>query len=131
MDPATNEVIRLWPDGPPTQIDDVPEEEAFEVPEGIAKGTTFLRNVSDPTLTVFPPADGTANGDGIIVVPGGGWTINAWTHEGLDVARWLSDLGSTAFLLKYRVQASDPDPAAFAARAADTDRALAAIASSA
>src|SRR4051794_16930569 len=57
MTPETSEVIRLWPDGPPTRIDDMPDEVEFEVPEGIAKGTTFLRNISDPTLTVFEPAD--------------------------------------------------------------------------
>ena len=61
----------------------------------------------------------------MIVVPGGGWTINAWTHEGLDAARWLAGAGYTAFLLKYRVQASDPDQAAFDARMAALDGALA------
>ena len=72
-------------------------------PSGIAAGTTFLRNISDPTLTVFAPS-GPSNEVGVIVVPGGGWTVNAWTHEGLDVARWLTSLGYTAFLLKYRVR---------------------------
>jgi hypothetical protein len=54
-----------------------------------------------------------------VVVPGGGWTINAWTHEGLDVARWLGVLGYMAFVLKYRVQASDPDQSAFEGLHAD------------
>jgi acetyl esterase/lipase len=123
--PDAAEVLRLWPDGPPTRIDGVPDEAEFVVPAGVAKGTTFLRNVSDPTLTVFTPADDTANGHAVIVVPGGGWTINAWTHEGVDVARWLTGVGCTAFLLKYRVQASDVDQAAFEARAAAMDQALA------
>jgi acetyl esterase/lipase len=105
----------------------MPDEEEFEAPDGVAKGTTFLRNISEPTLTVFEPADGTANGEAVIVVPGGGWTINAWTHEGLDVARWLTGLGDTVFVLKYRVQPTDPDPAAFAARSAATERAIAAL----
>jgi acetyl esterase/lipase len=119
------EIIRLWPDGPPTQIDAVPPEMEFPVPYGIAENTTFLRNISDPTLTVFAP-QGSGNGLGIIVVPGGGWTINAWTHEGLDVADWLTSLGYTAFLLKYRVQASDPDQEAFMAQQAALDAGLAA-----
>src|SRR4029450_5256550 len=101
IDGAT-ETIRLWPDGPPTRIDGVPEEVEYAVRAGVAVGTTFLRNISDPTLTVFTPTQ-TGNGVGVIVVPGGGWTINAWSHEGLDVARWLVALGYTAFLLKYRV----------------------------
>src|SRR5689334_3898909 len=95
------EVIRLWPDGPPTVIEDVPEEVAYPVKAGVAAGTEFLRNISDPTLTVFTPAAGASNGRGIVVAPGGGWTINAWSHEGLDVARWMIAEGYTVFLLKY------------------------------
>jgi acetyl esterase/lipase len=119
------EIIRLWPDGPPTRIDGVPAEVEFPVPLGVAAGGTFLRNVSDPTLTVFAP-QGTGNGLGVIVVPGGGWTINAWTHEGLDVAGWLTSLGYTAFLLKYRLRATDPDQPAFEAEQAAVDAGLAA-----
>lgn len=116
------EIVRLWSDGPPpTVIDGVPPEVEYDAPAGVASGTTFLRNVSDPTLTVFTPAEGTANGVGVIVAPGGGWTLLAWEHEGLDVARWLTAAGCTAFLLKYRVQASDPDQAAFEARMAAVD----------
>jgi acetyl esterase/lipase len=117
--------IRLWPDGPPTQIEDVPPEVAYTVRAGIAAGTTFLRNISDPTMSVFAPSVA-GNGVGLIVAPGGGWTINAWTHEGLDVARWLTSLGYTAFVLKYRVQASDADQEAFEARMSAVDLRLAA-----
>ena len=62
---------------------------------------------------------------GVIVVPGGGWTINVWTHEGLDVARWLSALGYTAFVLKYRVQASPADQETFEAMMGAVDAGLA------
>jgi acetyl esterase/lipase len=123
MDDAT-ETIALWPDGPPTRIEGVPGETAYEVQAGIAKGTTFLRNISEPTLTVFTPPVDAANGRGVIVVPGGGWTINAMGHEGLDVARWLTPLGFTVFLLKYRVQASVADQAAFEAQMAAMDAGL-------
>ncbi len=119
------EIIRLWPDGPPTRIEGVPVETEITVPTGIAAGTTFLRNVSDPTLTVFLP-QGSGNGIGVIVVPGGGWTVNAWTHEGLDVAPWLTALGYTVFLLKYRLRATDPDEQVFMAEQAALDAGLAA-----
>ena len=125
MDDAA-ETIALWPDGPPTVIEHVPDEVAYEVRSGVAEGTVFLRNISEPTLTVFAPSKETANGRGAIVAPGGGWTINAWSHEGLDVARWLAGLGVSVFLLKYRVQASNPDQAAFEAQMAATDAGLAA-----
>jgi dienelactone hydrolase len=121
---GATETIRLWPDGPPTRIDGVPDEVEYPVRAGVAVGTTFLRNISDPTLTVFTPTEA-SNGVGVIVVPGGGWTINAWSHEGLDVARWLAGLGYPAFLLKYRVQASPADQAAFEAAMAAIDAGLA------
>jgi acetyl esterase/lipase len=116
-----DEVVRLWPEGPPTTIDDVPAEASYVAEAGVAEGSTVLRNISDPSLTVMRPPAGTANGVGVIVVPGGGWTVCMWTHEGIDVATWLNGHGYTAFVLKYRVQASDPDPAAFEARMAMAD----------
>jgi acetyl esterase/lipase len=120
-----SDVLPLWPEGPPTRIEDVPPEVEYEVRSGLAAGKTFLRNVSEPTLTVFTPA-GAINRVGVIVAPGGGWTINAWTHEGLEVARWLTSLGYTTFVLKYRVQGSGADQDAFEARMAAVDATLAA-----
>ena len=108
-------VIRLWPDGPPSTIEGVPPEQAYRGPVGVAEDTVMLRNVSQPTLTVFAPPAGKSNGVGVIVCPGGGWRILAWQHEGLDVARWLAGRGYTAFLLKYRVMGTPADPAAFEA----------------
>jgi hypothetical protein len=89
------------------------------------QGTSFLRNISEPTLSVFRPPARCSNGVGIIVVPGGGWTINAWSHEGIDVARWLTAEGYTVFLLKYRVQASDADQDVFEKKMAAIDGGLA------
>ena len=120
-----SEVINLWPDGPPTRIEGVPPEVEFPVGVGVAAGTVFLRNISEPTVTVFAP-QGPGNGIGVIVVPGGGWTVSAWTHEGLDVAPWLTALGYTVFLLKYRVRATDPDQKVFEGQQAALDAGLAA-----
>ncbi len=112
---SAREVIRLWPDGAPRGLPDVGPETAYGGPSGVAAGTTMLRNISDPTLTVYRPAPGAANGVGVIVCPGGGWRILAWEHEGLDVAAWFAERGYTAFLLKYRVQATPSSPADFEA----------------
>ncbi|HVT76045.1 MAG TPA: alpha/beta hydrolase [Acidimicrobiales bacterium] len=107
------EVIRLWPDGPPTVIENVPPETEYVVSWGLADGTLMIRNISDARLNVYAPAPGTANGHGIMVVPGGGWAINAWTHEGTDVATALTALGYTCFVLKYRLQPTSRDQAKF------------------
>jgi acetyl esterase/lipase len=108
MTDLPTEVIRLWPEGPPTVLEGVGPEVVFKGIAGVSAGTTMLRNVSDPTLTVFRPAK--PNGIGVIVCPGGGWRILAWQHEGIDVAEWLAARGYTAFLLKYRVRGT-PDSA--------------------
>ena len=123
---ATQQIIRLWPDGPPRSLPPTPPESAYPGPAGVAEGTTMLRNVSEPTLTVFTPEPGEANGAGVVVCPGGGWRILAWEHEGLDTARWFAARGYTAFLLKYRVMATPEDPAVFTAEMSEMNSRLAA-----
>lgn len=118
---ASHEVIRLWPDGPPSVIEGVGPETSYKAMSGVAAGTTMLRNVTDPTLTVFRPDPAKANGVGVVVCPGGGWRILAWQHEGIDLAHWLAERGYTAFLLKYRLRGTPNDPAEFAARMAALD----------
>ena len=66
-----------------------------------------LSKVSRPTLTVYLPAAGTANGTAVIVCPGGGYDHLAITHEGTDVARALSEMGIAAFVLKYRLPSDE------------------------
>ncbi len=96
-----DDVIRLWPDAPPSTLEGVGPEVEFRARIGTTGEVAMLRNVSEPTLSVFRPAR--PNGVGMIVCPGGGWRILAWEHEGIDVATWLTAHGYTAFLLKYRV----------------------------
>ncbi len=104
MTAQSEDVIRLWPDGPPTVLEGVGPEVEFRGPVGVAEGSLMLRNVSESSLRVFLPTNGKPNGVGVIVCPGGGWRLLAWEHEGLDVAKWLAAHGYTAFLLKYRVR---------------------------
>jgi acetyl esterase/lipase len=96
-----DDVIRLWPEGPPSTLEGVGPEITFSRPVGDRGTATMLRNVSDPTLSIFRPAK--PNGTGVIICPGGGWRILAMEHEGIDLAQWLTARGYTAFLLKYRV----------------------------
>jgi dienelactone hydrolase len=111
---SVNPVIRLWADGPPSSLPDVGPEITFASPPAFGPETIMLRNVSDPSLTVFTPNPAKANGVGVIVCPGGVWRVLAWEQEGINPARWLAARGYTAFLLKYRVRGTPPDPAAFA-----------------
>jgi dienelactone hydrolase len=120
---AAQEVIHLWPEGPPDPLEGVGPEAMYIWPAA-GRDTQMLRNVTDPTLTVFTPAKGNANGIGVVVAPGGGWRILAWEHEGVDLANWLAERGYTAFLLKYRVRGTVVDPEAFAAGIPATNKEL-------
>ena len=106
QDTRPEDVIGLWPDGPPSKLEGVGPEVELRAPVGGAGDAPILRNGSEPTLSVYRPTNGRPNGVGVIVCPGGGWRILAWEHEGTDVVRWLTAHGYTAFLLKYRVRAT-------------------------
>ena len=79
-------------------------EQTMQVPmSGSTALTTMVRNVVLPTLTLFQPATGTANGTSLLVAPGGAFRFLMMDSEGYDMARWLTQLGVTAFVLRYRV----------------------------
>ena len=93
------EPIKLWPEG-------VPDEAGLEFPKEKVELRGNLKieivsNVSDPTLTWYPAE--TPNGTSVIVCPGGGYNILAYSHEGKEICQWLNSLGVSAALLKYRV----------------------------
>lgn len=121
MTSLCTDTIRLWPDGPPTRLENVAPEVAFRAPVGSAGDAKMLRNVSDPMLSVYRPTNGQPNGVGVIVCPGGGWRVLAWEHEGLDVAHWLTARGYTAFVLKYRVRGTPAAQADYEAEMAQND----------
>ena len=80
--------------------------------------TKVVYNVTKPTLTVFVPEAGKANGTAVVIAPGGGFHALSINSEGLDVAKWLVQKGVTCFVLKYRlihVLSNDPT-AEFAAK---------------
>lgn len=66
-------------------------------------GVLRVSKVINPTLTVFLPAQGKANGTGVIICPGGGYGILAFDKEGTHVAKKFAEIGITAFVLKYRL----------------------------
>jgi len=66
----------------------------------------IVMDVADQTLTAFVPAK--PNGTAIIIAPGGAFHALAIPHEGADVAKWLSEKGVIAFVLKYRLVHDDP-----------------------
>ena len=91
--------------------DPIPNSKATTDQETVDSSGTPVRlslgKVSRPTLTVYLPPAGTANGTAVVICPGGGYTHLAFTHEGTDVARMLNGMGIAAFLLKYRLPSDE------------------------
>ena len=88
-------VTPLWEKGAPgfEKLRDVPEQ---------AKDY-WVKNVNNPTLTVFLPPKDKATGTAVVVCPGGGHRLLVFNAEGIEPAKFLSDLGVAVFVLKYRL----------------------------
>lgn len=63
----------------------------------------IISNISRPALTIYQPEKAERTGTAVIICPGGGYSVEAAGHEGADVAKRFSEMGVTAFVLKYRI----------------------------
>ena len=101
--------------GPGVEIPLYPDSQGAadsEIHETV-RGEPRIRNVSRPTLTVFLPEVAKATGAAAIVAPGGGFMMLSIEKEGVQVAHWLNEHGVAAFVLKYRLNPTPADTAAF------------------
>lgn len=69
----------------------------------------IVRNVDQPTLTVYFPDADKATGAAMIIAPGGGFHMLSIENEGTAVANWLKDQGVAAFVLRYRLVKTGDD----------------------
>jgi len=90
-------ILNLYTDKIPNEIPGPDKEMRND--DGIVR----ISNISKPTLTVYLPPKEKANGTAVVICPGGGYGINAFKHEGTDVAIELNKMGIAAFILKYRL----------------------------
>lgn len=107
--PATS---NLWPGTPPGETKELPPEADTTTGNGnLVAGRRVIRigNVSTPTMTVYRPAADIDTGAAVIICPGGGHHILAYDLEGTEVAEWLTSIGVTGVVLKYRVPFRDPE----------------------
>jgi acetyl esterase/lipase len=68
-----------------------------------APGALGNTDSDQPGLTVFLPLKPNLTHTGVLVIPGGGYEHLAMEKEGFAVARWLTDQGMAAFVLRYRL----------------------------
>ena len=107
---AQQKIIQLY-DGPAPGSESWTWNEAENDNNGWQ--TKVVYNVSKPTLTLFAPEAGKANGTAVIIAPGGAFHALSINSEGYDVAKWLVQKGITCFVLKYRLAHSlTTDPVA-------------------
>src|SRR6516164_5518126 len=92
--------IPLWPNGAPGSEGRKSEQ---EVKTSQKNGEYTIKNVHNPSLTPFLPPKDKATGAAVIICPGGGHSVMWMMHEGVNEAKWLSERGIAAFVLKYRL----------------------------
>lgn len=91
--------ILLWPNGAPGSEGRTKKE----VVEKSAGGERKVWSIHQPSLTPYLPANGKATGAAVIIAPGGAHRFLCVDHEGYNVARWMSERGIAAFVLKNRL----------------------------
>ncbi len=92
--------IKLWPGTVPGENGAKHEPVVTDDTSG---DVTRITDITDPAIIVFPANANNNNGAGIVVCPGGGYSILAIDKEGYEIAEWLNKLGFTAAVLQYRV----------------------------
>jgi acetyl esterase/lipase len=112
--PVSPTVAAIWPNS-------APGSESRRAEPEVAKDY-WVRNVHNPTLTIYRPAR--QNGAAIIVIPGGAHKEIVWTTEGVNVAQALNRYGLTVFVLKYRLAREGGSHYAIEDAAADVRRSI-------
>ncbi|HEY2720394.1 MAG TPA: alpha/beta hydrolase [Chitinophagaceae bacterium] len=88
-------VIPLWKNGAPGFENKKKEPEQAK--------DWWVKNINNPTLTIFLPPKEIATGAAVVICPGGGFRALVFNSEGRDPAKFLNSLGIAAFVLKYRL----------------------------
>src|SRR3990172_4465053 len=95
-------VIHLWENGAPGF------ENRRDEPE-LAKDW-WVRNIHNPSITVYLPPEDQATGAAVVICPGGGHRELVFNPEGHDAAAFLNSIGVAAFALKYRLADAENSP---------------------
>jgi acetyl esterase/lipase len=94
-------VLPLWPQGAP--------------------GTKGTADGDIPALSIYSPVAGKSTGGGVVICGGGGYDHIDYAKESIPAAMFLSGLGITAFVLRYRLT---PTPYQYPVMMWDAQRAI-------
>jgi acetyl esterase/lipase len=87
-------VIPLWQNGAPGFESRKNEKEEAK--------DWWVRNIHNPSLTVFLPPKEIATGTSVVICPGGGFLSLVFNAEGRDAAKFFNSIGVAACVLMYR-----------------------------
>jgi acetyl esterase/lipase len=88
----------------PLYTNTIPNSKASKAVEKLeTKYEGAVSAVTVPEISVYLPTTKFSTGQAIVICPGGGYWIESMTLEGRDIARYLSSIGVTAVVLKYRL----------------------------
>ena len=96
------QVVPLWANGAPGFEDRRNEPEQAK--------DYWVKNIHNPSITVYPAPADKATGCAVLICPGGGHRELVFKAEGEEPAKFLNKLGVTAFALKYRLAREEKSP---------------------
>ena len=83
-----------------------------------------IRNVQNPEISVFLPSKRNANGQAVVLCPGGGYGYLVYDGEGTDIAKLLNAHGIAGIVLKYRLPISKSNIVGYESPLLDVQRAM-------
>lgn len=112
--PEPDMTLKLYPQGQNSNVGIVENGVAVTQGPGESNGldrgerTTqagWLFNIGDDArIDIYLPAeDRNPNGQMVVVIPGGGYSFVSAGNEGVQVAKWLTERGIAACVVKYRL----------------------------
>ena len=70
----------------------------------------WVKNIHNPSITVYLPSKEKATGAAVVICPGGGHRMLVINAEGTEPAQFLNSIGVAAFVLKYRLAREPNSP---------------------
>ena len=121
IDSQAQQVFPLWgeseaPYAKPHSIEEYQDDECWG-------DVSCIYQVVTPTLTLYLPVT-EPNGTAVVILPGGGYEVEAVYHEGYEIAELLAARGSVAAVLKYRLPNPETSTRPWRVPAVDVRQAL-------